>query len=437
MNPAFHLRAGLALMALAAGSPSGFAAPVYWGQTAFSADTTYAGSASTAGNWFTDAAGTSASSGAPDSLGEDLVFNTTPANALGGTVAIDANFSANSLTFNTSGKTILAQDANRNLVLGAGGITLNAASGDVSIGVNANTLNVRLAASQTWANRSANTLAVRNVITQAGVGPVALSLNAAGAGNITLPYRLADTLDEPLSLVIESEGSGAITVAAGTYSGGTTVKRGKLAVSGTNDTGGILLGDTTGTSPAVLTVNSTGFSNAITVRAGSSGGKTLVTSHPAGVLNGPLVLEDTLTLSAAGKLTTLAGEISGAGGLVKEGKGEVVLAGANAFTGNLTVESGALSLAGTGSLTFTVGANGSSNQVTGPGAATFGGTFQFKVPSASRVDGHSWPIVTVSQKSYSPTFAVAGFTQTDDVWTDGAGLTFSESTGVLSYKRLP
>lgn len=425
-----------ALASLCAVCPSGFAAPVYWGQTAYSSGSTYEGSFATIENWFTDPAGTQVAAIAPGTRDDDLVFNTTPANAAGGTVAIGANIAANSLTFNTSGATILAQDANRNLVLGDGGITLSADSGDVSIGINVSTLNVRLAASQTWTNHSARPLSVRNVTTQAGSGPVVLSVNAAGPGNVTLPLSISDTLDDPLSIVIESVGSGVVAMGGSSYSGGTTINRGKLTTSGTTDTGVILLGDTTGGFDATLTVNSALFPNDIAVRSGSSGGKFLVTRNSAGVFDGAIILDDTLFLSAAGNLTTFSGVISGAGALVKEGKGAVALAGNNTFSGGLMVKSGTVTLTGAGSLTFSFGGTGAPCPISGDGAVVIDGTFNFMV-SGSLADGSSWPLVTVSHKTFGPTFAIAGFTQADDLWTNGKGLTFSESTGVLSCKLNP
>ncbi len=442
MRPALKSRALrnpalCALMSLAAGMSTGFTAPVYWGQTAYSSGTTYEGTMASAGNWFTDLAGTQVATIAPNTPDDDLVFNTSPANSVGGTVSIDANFSANSFTFNTSGSTIFAQDANRNIILGGGGITVSATSGNVSFGINVNTLSVRLAASQTWTNHSASLLSVRNITSQVRTGPVVLSLNAAGAGNIALPLSISDSLDDPLSLVIDSAGSGVVVMGFSTYSGGTTVNRGKLATSGTSNTGEILLGDTAGASAATLMVNSAAFPNDLTVRSGSSGAKTLVSSKVAGVLSGAITLNDPLSLAAAGKLTTLAGMISGTGALFKEGKGELALAGANTFSGNLVVKSGVVTLTEAGSLIFTVSGPSAANQISGSGAVVLHGAFQINVPEASLVDGTSWPLVANANRTFGPTFVVAGFTQADDVWTNGKGLTFSEATGVLSYKRSP
>jgi autotransporter-associated beta strand protein len=422
----------IAVLSLAAICQKASAAPFYWGQTTYSSGSTYDGTAATASNWYTDEAGTSVSSTAPDSLDEDLFFNTTPANAVG------ASFSAKSLTFNTSGTTILSQDANRNLVLGSGGITLGASSGAVNVGISANTLSVKLAASQTWTNNSAKTLTVRTLTTNTGAGATTLTLNAVAAGGILFALNVFDTEADQLAIVIDSSGAGLTTIqgAANTYRGGTTIKRGALSAYGSLGSGAVLLGDTTGSSNATLNVrSSTVFTNNITVRAGSSGTKTLTTNQTGGVtLSGTLTLDDNLALTNSTD-GTFNGVISGAGNLVKGGNGALAFGGTNTFSGDLTINTGAFTLSEAGSLTFYIGANGVTNKINGSstGAVTLDGTFDFNLASASLVDGNSWSIVTVSNKSFGDSFAIAGFTQTDNIWTNGSGFTFTESNGILSY----
>jgi len=427
----------MAAFSLAAICPKALAAPYYWGQTTVVSGT-YSGNAATASNWYTDAAGINVSATAPNSLSDDLIFNTTPANTIGGAVAISSSLSANSLTFNTSGATVLAQDANRNLVLGGGGITLGSSSGNVNLGIAANALSVRLAASQSWTNSSAGTLTVRTLTTNPGAGGTALTLNTASTGGILFSLNINDTLADPLSIVIDSAGSGLVTIqgAANTYRGGTTIKQGALSAFGSLGSGTVLLGDTTGSGNATLNVrSSSAFTNNITVRAGSSGVKTLTTNQTGGVLlNGTLTIDDNLALitSTSG---TFNGAISGVGDIVKSGNGTLILGADNTFSGDLTINVGALTLADGGSLTFTIGANGVNNQINGAsaGAVTLDGTFYFNLAGASLVDGNSWSIVTVSNETYGGTFAIDGFTETANVWTNGSGFTFTESTGVLTY----
>ncbi|HEY9248953.1 MAG TPA: PEP-CTERM sorting domain-containing protein, partial [Rariglobus sp.] len=229
------------------------------------------------------------------------------------------------------------------------------------------------------------------------------------------------------------------------YRGGTTIKRGALSAYGSLGSGAVLLGDTTGSSNATLNVRSataSPFTNNITVRSGSSGTKTLTTNATGGVvLNGTLTLNDNLTFTAS-TAGTFNGVISGTGNLVKGGTAALALSAANTFSGNLTINTGAFTLTETtGALTFYIGANGMTNQVNGAttGAVAFNGTFNLNLTGASLVDGNSWTLVSLAAtaETYGTKFALAGFTQSDNLWTNGAGLTFSELTGVLSYSAVP
>jgi autotransporter-associated beta strand protein len=420
-------KAILAILSSALMLPLTATAQLYWG------DTTYTGTASDASSWYTDAAGSSVSATAPN--GEDLIFNTTPGDSSGGDIIVNADFSANSLTFNTSGNTRLVQSGSPSLTLGTGGITLGASSGSVALGTG-NFLNTKLTDSQQWINNSSNTLTVRSLSTNTDAGAVTLTLNAAGAGGINFSQNISDNESDPLAVVINSAGSGAVSMygSSNSISGGTTIKRGTLQVYGGLGSGSVLLGDTTGSSDARLNVrHSTNFTNDITVQAGSSGTKTLNTNQTGGVtLGGALILNDDLSLIVSTD-GTFNGPISGVGDIVKTGNADLIFAGENTSTGDLTIDTGAFTLASTGSLEFTIGTNGVNNKVNGSSTGlTFDGTFIFDLSGAELVDGNTWTVVSASSVSYSETFQVAGFTENTGIWTKD-GFSFSESTGNLVY----
>lgn len=112
----------------------------------------------------------------------------------------------------------------------------------------------------------------------------------------------------------------------------------------------------------------------------------------------------------------------------------VTFSGASTLSGNIVTAatSSTFILADTGSLTFSIGANGVTNNVSGTGTAKLNGTFNLNLSSADLTAGNSWNLVT-GTKVFGTTFAVAGFTALNDVWTNGAGtLQFSELTGTLT-----
>lgn len=432
----------ISLFSLAALIPTVSADTLYWGQTTYSVDTTYSGTSSTASNWYTDAAGTLVSGTAPV-LGDDLVFNTTPANTTGGTVIVDESIEFNSFTFNSSGSTTFTHDdgSNRNISLGSGGITLNAGSGVVNIGISsAKQLAVRLSESQTWTNNSSNDLNVRFIGADAGSGAMTLTLSANGAGDIYTPFKVTDSDTDPMAIVVDSAGTGLVKLNSATgasaYRGGTTILRGGLQATSSLGNGDVVMGNTTGSFDAELSIKTSSFANDLTVRAGSSGTKTLSNIYTAGTadISGNIILNDDLTFSTIG-VAIVSGDISGTGDLLKVGGNDLTLSGSNTFTGDLTIDDGALTLDAAGSLTFAIGANGVNNQINGTttDSVILDGTFNFDLTGASLVDGNTWTIVMASDESYGENFDIAGFTEDADVWTNGAGFTFTEASGVLAY----
>jgi len=121
---------------------------------------------------------------------------------------------------------------------------------------------------------------------------------------------------------------------------------GALGATGTT----INLGATSGTEAASLWYAGTfaGTTKAgITVRAGSTGTKTIRNINGTVTDNTAITLNDGLTITniaSVGTDFTLGGVISGSGGLTKEGVGTVVLSGVNTYTGATTVSVGVLSL---------------------------------------------------------------------------------------------
>jgi hypothetical protein len=115
---------------------------------------------------------------------------------------------------------------------------------------------------------------------------------------------------------------------------------------------------------------------------------------------------------------------------------QVVLAGANTYTGNITVTgaSGA-ALATTGALAFKIGASGVNNTITGTVPFNFDGTFNLDLTTAGNTVGNSWTLVDVANlvETFGTNFNIAGFTENSGFWTSADGkYQFNEATGVLT-----
>jgi len=153
-----------------------------------------------------------------------------------------------------------------------------------------------------------------------------------------------------------------------------------------------------------------------------------------GTYAGAIALDTTTHLyydSSADQI--LAGAISGAGALDKDGSGTLTLSGLNTYVGNTTVSSGELVLNTTGTLTFGI-TDVSNNKITGTATAALNGTFTIDTSAFSGAVG-SWTLVDVTTVSYGGTFSVAGYTKAGTVWTNVVGArtwTFDQANGVLS-----
>jgi fibronectin-binding autotransporter adhesin len=171
------------------------------------------------------------------------------------------------------------------------------------------------------------TLGTGAVTNQAGLvinrgGTYLVSNNIAGTGGLT------------------NIGAGTVTLTgSNTYSGGTTLSAGHLRLNTTNAAGTGTITQADGSS--VLEINAGGtVANAMSVYnvAFVNGGNTL---------SGPITLNNAIfTNVASGVTNTITGELTGTGGITKQGDGGLIIAGSvsNSFTGTSVVEGGTLIL---------------------------------------------------------------------------------------------
>lgn len=116
----------------------------------------------------------------------------------------------------------------------------------------------------------------------------------------------------------------------------------------------VYLGEESGSDAATIDISTAGISvgNDITVRSGSSGIKTLDNAS-GGVITfgGNITLNATVNIDAStGESTIMNGAISGVGGLVRRGFGNVTLNGANTYSGGTFIDEGTLTIGSGGDI---------------------------------------------------------------------------------------
>ena len=450
LKPA-RIAALLAAMTAASLTP-GFAANLYWDAAATSPWLT-------ATNWSTDLAGENQAAAAP-TISDDVIFNSTPFNGAANSAAVGGNIAARSLTFSSGAGMTLSHGNNTwSLALGAGGITVGEGSSG-TIGTSSGSLFTEATVSQTWANNSSGALTVRRLrASNSATGVTTVTLSANSTGNISFNNSISDSADgtKQLGIVIDSAGTGTVTLlgagtsstSGGTWTGGTTVRRGVLAVgTAAVGTGSVNIGASSGNTATLRIGNNTiAFTSSIVADSSSGTNQLELSSTTAGTtVSSSITLDGNLTV-AANRSSTISGAITGSGDLIKgqfQGGNSALLTltGTNTYSGDTVINNGAFTLGEVGSLTFYIGADGVNNQVNGTtnSAVNFIGSFNFNVTSAELVDGNSWTIVNLANtaESYGVGFTVAGFNYDaqENVWTNG-GFTFDTTSGLLTYAAIP
>ena len=127
----------------------------------------------------------------------------------------------------------------------------------------------------------------------------------------------------------------------------------------------------------------------------------------------------------------------------------VLTSGLSTYSGNITFNNthssaaySQLAFAPGSIMSFTIGANGVNNHITGisgsgtSGTLTLNGNFAFNLSGAGNTVGNSWDIVDPGVTTiYGSTFAVNGFTQNGSQWdgiANGVHYRFNSTNGILS-----
>ena len=304
-----------------------------------------------------------------------------------------------------SGSGALVQQGSGTLTLGSnnsygGGTTIDAgtlvASADASLGNSGGALTFA-GGVLAWNEGASAVASSRNVamnafgtIIVAGSGLVTMAGNVTGGGGLTVsgPLTLSGSLEQIGNLLVNG---GSVTLSGSeSFGGGLTVEAGSL-----NLAAGASL-------PPVGTVvvnggtfNLNGVSQAIAVLSGSGGEVALGTG--------------TLTEGSINN-SSYAGEISGAGALIKQGIGTLLLSGANAISGGVTIAAGTLEI--------------------GSGGSIGSGTIDFLSPSASlRIDATTAPANLITRFATGDTIDLHGV-----AYASGDRPNYDSATGELDIE---
>jgi len=256
-----------------------------------------------------------------------------------------------------------------NIASGSGAVTLASTL--------TNTINNSLLLSQ----NSSSLLSFNSTITGgSGSGNKVIQHGGSGTGGVTISGVIADgAAGTGVVAVRQNNSNGTMTLsAANTYTGGTTVDAGTLALNSSGR-----LSDT-----GALTINGGTFNmNAVsdTVGAVTINGGSVIGSSTTGLLGSSYAVTG----------GTISAVLGGTGALTKTGAGTTVLAGANTYTGGTTVNAGTLALS-------------TSSRLSDTGALTInGGTFDMggfsDTVGAVTVNGGILTNGTLSGSSYAVT----------------------------------
>ncbi len=318
--------------------------------------------------------GTATYSGAV-TLNEAAVFWAATGGTVDFTGAVTGN---NALSLNGSGTVKFSGSSGNDfssVAVNAGTVELNKSSGTAAIDAN-----VTVASAGTMRNLNTHQISDTANVTVSGVWNLnsfsetinQLALNSGGqvqlggssaqliVNDASGVYAGTFTGDSTVSIVKKGAGTVSITGANTGYAGRWFLVQGTTGMNHNNaaGTGTIFLGETTGTDTATLdsSVAGTSLANAIVVRSGSTGQKTIDNATGSGAItySGAVTLDASLVATAGGtEVTTFSGIVSnsasspiGSGKFIKRGDGTVVLGGVNTYTRDTEIDLGTLSVSG-------------------------------------------------------------------------------------------
>jgi autotransporter-associated beta strand protein/T5SS/PEP-CTERM-associated repeat protein len=295
-----------------------------------------------------------------------------------------------------------------NLRIGSSGTgTLNVNGGSVTslaslLGFNAGSVGLATVSSGTWAT-TANLNVGRSGIGMLDVNGGRVTSDFADIGGQSGGYGSVTVSSGTLSMNrffnVGRSGTGTLNVTGGLLmipSGTIGAVAGGLGTAtvsgGTWDNGGDLVVGAAGTGTLTMTgglvivggILSKGSAGSINLNSG--GTLQIGAGSTGGVLNvGSLVNNGTLIFNRS-DASTYSGDLSGFGAVLKQGAGQLTLAGANSYSGLTTISAGIIALSGAGS----IGTGGMNLGTTGsPGVLDIAGLTagSYSLPSSASLAG--------------------------------------------------
>ncbi len=257
------------------------------------------------------------------------------------------------------------------------------------------------------------------------------------------------------------------------FSGNVNINQGTVLVYNDNratGTGNFVIGQSGGADDATLQIGSFwngNFTNNVIVSAGSgariikndSGGNATMSGGSINLSAGKDVTFDVTAYDATNKEINGGVGISGTGGVVKNGDGDLIYWSANDYTGDTVINGGTLTVKGAGTIngsSVTVNASGTldiqnsmvfsvgdsaNTQIVGTGLLSYTGTMILDLSSFTGATG-SWVLIdvpslasgsTVALSAVQDRFGTLTFSENSGVWTSNDGnWSFSEATGTLT-----
>jgi autotransporter-associated beta strand protein len=238
-----------------------------------------------------------------------------------------------------SGGTVTNNIANGTLT-SLGFITFNSTAGAYTLAANAGSSGASGGTALTVlgdvTNNSVNAQTIN--LAMAFTGSSSGTINAA-AGNITIGGVLSGS-----GALTKTGGNTLVLSASNSYSGGTTLRNGTLAINNATAIGTgaltIVSGTLGNTSGANITLSNNNAQN-------WNGDFSFNSTKDLNMGTGAVTMNASRTVTVAASNFTVGGIISGSGhGLTKNGSGTMILSGANTYTGATTINAGTLTANG-------------------------------------------------------------------------------------------